>query len=98
MARRIGVSEAPGDTPYEVASSIERQISELSEQPPWQRSLSPATEEAEELTGLYVRAAYAPIPPEPRHARRAIRLWQLLRPRLWLALLLRWSRRLTRYR
>jgi transglutaminase-like putative cysteine protease len=74
-----------GDTPYEFAASLESHLINLPFRQ-WQiKLMAPAGQEIETLANLYAFASYSPRPVEKEDADLAIRLWEALRLRLWLA-------------
>ena len=93
-ARRLGVKTCDGDTPYEFIEAFERRLEEIKEDRPGEAALlQPAHQEARFLIELYVRQQYTPMPVERAGQGLAIATWWRLRWRLWLAWLLRKSRR-----
>jgi len=90
--RRLRAPMKAGDTAYEFASSLTERMAELAHESRWDRMRSPAIEETRQVIELYVRASYCSHPPKREDQMRAIRLWQKLRWRLWMARArLRWK-------
>ena len=79
---RLEVPSQTGDTPYEFAKSFTRRVVDLF---PRQKFLSPARAEIKSLTEYYVRAAYAPHPLTKAERSTVLKIWRLLRVRLWWA-------------
>ncbi|HNT74175.1 MAG TPA: transglutaminase-like domain-containing protein [Anaerolineae bacterium] len=92
--RSLRARVAVGDTPYEVGASLTRRIveigagRELSEE--W---LPPAADEIQRMIEFYIRVWYTPQPLTRRERFVVTGTWWVLRWRLWLAFLLRGSRR-----
>jgi transglutaminase-like putative cysteine protease len=83
--RRLGVPTWSGDTPYEFAASLAGRVSDLAKDRRWGGTLIPAVREVRWLTDLYVRTCYSPHHPDIADQVQAIKTWQCLHRRLWLA-------------
>ena len=86
--RRLNTPARPGDTPYEFATALAEQITNLASRSRWREQLSPTGPEVARLTDIYMRALFSPDHANPTDQAAAIALWQRLRRRLWLAWLL----------
>lgn len=93
QSRGLAVTIRPGDTPLEFASALKRKMEEVAKSSRWASSFNEAASEVAWLTQLYVRTLYSSHPPQRHDQIRAIKIWQRLRRRLWLARLERWSRK-----
>jgi transglutaminase-like putative cysteine protease len=82
--RWLNVPMKSGDTSYEFAASLAGWVTGLP-RGRWARVFAPVTRESYWLTDLYVRGLYSPYVPDAADQARAIRMWQKLRRRLWLA-------------
>jgi hypothetical protein len=82
---RLAVPTWGSETPYEFAETLTGRVERLAQENRWRVLLLPAVQELRWLADLYVRTSYSPHPPEPAEQGRAIRIWQRLQPRLWLA-------------
>jgi transglutaminase-like putative cysteine protease len=72
-----------GDTPYEFNARMHQRVDDL---PGAGYSLlAPTLPDVERLADLYAHAAYSPVPPDRFKRSLAIRSWQNIRLRLWLA-------------
>lgn len=83
--RRLGVPMGSGNTPYEFATSLAERVSDLAKDRRWGGALIPAVHEVRWLAGLYVRTCYSPHHPDIADQVQAIKTWQRLHRRLWLA-------------
>jgi hypothetical protein len=83
--RRLGVPMWSGNTPYEFATSLAERVSDLAKDRRWGGALIPAVHEVRWLTDLYVRTCYSPHHPDIADQVQAIKTWQRLHRRLWLA-------------
>lgn len=83
--RRLAAPTWRGETPYEFNESLTARIEALARGKRWAIILNPTAREIRWLTDLYVRASYSSHPPNIADRTQAIRTWQRLRPRLWLA-------------
>jgi hypothetical protein len=83
--QRLAVPTWTGDTPYEFAASLSEQFNTLTQEKPWEAVLALANQELRWLTSLYVRTTYSAHRPDSAEQAQAIRTWQRLRRRLWLA-------------
>jgi transglutaminase-like putative cysteine protease len=91
--RGLGVPMWSGDTPYEFAASLAGRVSDLAKGRRWGGTLIPAVHEVRWLTDLYVRTCYSPHHPDITDQMQAIRTWQRLYRRLWLARVWRLSQK-----
>jgi hypothetical protein len=82
---QLGVQSVRGETPYEFASSFALRVSSLGRGKPWERSLSPAANELRRLADVYTQTLYSPTPPGRNDRAQAVRTWERLKWRLWLA-------------
>ena len=83
--QRLAVPLWNGDTPYEFSRALMADVEALARGKRWQTLLEPAAQEVQWLTNLYVQTAYSDHPPKPAEQQQAIRIWQRLQGRLWLA-------------
>ena len=83
--RWLGASAGRGDTPREFAASLAMRLAGLAVGRRWDRQLDAAAEEIGWLTELCNRSLYSPDRPGAGERAQAIRTWNLLRLRLWLA-------------
>ena len=74
-----------GDTPHEFAVALAGRLAGLAGRGRWASWLSPAAQEIQRLTHLYVQTLYSPHPPDRSAQIQAIQTWRRLRRRLWLA-------------
>jgi transglutaminase-like putative cysteine protease len=88
FGRRLAVPVYLGETPHEFALSLADRILLLSRRGRLRRSISPAAQEVGQLTDLYTKAIYSPVPLGKNEQNHAIKIWVRLRRRLWLAQLL----------
>jgi transglutaminase-like putative cysteine protease len=91
--RWLGAPMWSGDTPYEFAASLAARVSELAKDRGWGGMLIPAVHEVRWLTDLYVRTCYSPHHPDIADQVQAIKTWQRLQRRLWLARVWRLSQK-----
>lgn len=91
--RGLGVPMWSGDTPYEFAASLAGRVSDLAKGRRWGGTLIPAAHEVRWLTDLYVRTCYSPHHPDITDQMQAIKTWQRLYRRLWLARVWRLSQK-----
>jgi hypothetical protein len=84
---RLAVPIEAGDTPYEFSAALAGRIAGLAEKGRWLDLLAPAAAAANDLTNLYVRAAYSAHRPGVVDRAQAVQSWQRLRWRLWLTYL-----------
>jgi transglutaminase-like putative cysteine protease len=91
--RGLGVPMWSGDTPYEFAASLAGRVSDLAKGRRWGGRLIPAVHEVRWLTDLYVRTCYSPHHPDSTDQMQAIKTWQRLYRRLWLARVWRLSQK-----
>jgi transglutaminase-like putative cysteine protease len=82
---RLNSHARSGDTPYQVAAMLGRELEALSEDAAWHRFMPRAIQDVRTLTELYVRAAYSAHAPDSTQRATAIQIWSRLRWRLWLA-------------
>jgi len=73
-----------GDTPYQVADRLTKQITMLA-QKQYSNQLLPAVQGIHRLTDLYVRVSYGDHVPSAVEQTEAILAWRTLQWRLWLA-------------
>jgi len=91
---RLAVPMRAGDTPHEFAVAFAGRVADLAVGGRWGRVLSPVAQESRRLAELYVQASYTSRPPGAGEQARAVKTWQRLRWRLWLARVwLRWTSR-----
>jgi transglutaminase-like putative cysteine protease len=83
--RWLGASAGRGDTPREFAASLAVRLTDLARDHRWDGQLDAAAEEIGWLTELCNRSLYSPDRPRSGERAQAIRTWNLLRLRLWLA-------------
>ncbi len=83
--RWLAVPMQAGDTPYEFATSFAGRLAGLVQERRWGEVLTPAAQEVRRLTGFYVQASYSPHLPGVTDQARAIRTWERVCWRLWLA-------------
>jgi transglutaminase-like putative cysteine protease len=93
QARRLNTPARAGDTPYEFATTLAGYVANLIRDRRWDALLRPAPRELHWLTERYVQIQYSSHHPVRADQVRAIRTWQRLRQRLWLAWLFVVSRR-----
>ena len=91
--RRLKTPPATSDTPYEFATELSDRLTNLTTKNGWRGYLTPAVQEVRWLTHLYVRTLYSPHHFDMTDQTQAIKLWQRLRRRLWLAWLVVFSKR-----
>jgi hypothetical protein len=89
QARRLNVATQPGDTPYQFAKAFRQQLHLRSNGDQPHGELSTSLDEVDQLIDLFVQSHYSPRQPAAATTREAIRGWQRLRRRLWLA---RWRK------
>jgi transglutaminase-like putative cysteine protease len=89
--RRLAVPMQAGDTPYEFATAFAGWVAHLPQKGRWGKMWLLASQEARHLTDLYVRVSYASRLPDVAEQARAVKAWQRLRWRLWVAWM--WQRR-----
>jgi transglutaminase-like putative cysteine protease len=84
-ARRLAVPVEAGDTPYEFAEELTQRVSELARDRRLGTVSTDIDREVHWLTGLFVRGLYSQDRPLTADRSQAIRTWQRLRRKLWLA-------------
>lgn len=89
QSRQLDIKVYSGDTPYEFAASLVNQLNQEEHKQFWSHFLMPAGSEAHRLTDYYSRTIYSQHPPDVTDKQNAIKLWQKLRRRLWVAVLTR---------
>ncbi len=82
---RLGQPLAPGTTPHEIAGVFEQHLARLERNPVWRKF---ATRLALRIAQGYAQAIYGPVPLTHETQEQALRDWQRLRPRLWIARLM----------
>ncbi len=82
---RLTVPTWAGDTPLEFSATFTRQLETLLQGKYQQRLLTPAIQQVNHLTTLYMQAAYSDQMPNITTQQQAIQTWHRLRWRLWLA-------------
>ncbi len=87
-AHRLHTPTHEGDTPYELMAEMTERINDMATRKKWGGYLNRGVADLRSLTELYVRASYSPHRLDATDRARAVRLWQRLRWRLWLARLL----------
>jgi transglutaminase-like putative cysteine protease len=83
--RRLAVPMHAGDTPYEFSAAIESWAAALPTEGRPGRMLSSVAQEVRGLADLYVRVSYTLHLPDATEQIQAIKIWQKLRWRLWMA-------------
>lgn len=83
--KRLSTPTWQGNTPHEFAQTMTSHIEAVAREKRWQKTLIPATQEVQQLTNLYVQTTYSSHPPNQTDQRQAIKTWQRLRWRMWLA-------------
>jgi hypothetical protein len=83
--RWLAVPTLAGETPYEFSATLAGRVADLAQVRGWAGILAPTAQEVYWLTNLYVQVAYSVHPPDTGDQLQAIRIWQRLRWRLWLA-------------
>jgi transglutaminase-like putative cysteine protease len=83
--RRLETTPRAGDTPYEFAALLSARLTDLAHAGRLASLLAPAAAEVRQVTDLYVQTLFSPHPPDAAAQRQAIRTWQRLQRRLWLA-------------
>ncbi|MEW5959282.1 MAG: transglutaminase domain-containing protein [Chloroflexota bacterium] len=82
---RLEIPDRAGDTPYEFAAALTARLAGLAPTGRLAALLAPATPEVRRLTGLYVQTLFSPHPLTRAAQLEAIRTWQRLRRRFWIA-------------
>lgn len=82
-----------GETPYEFAAVLTKQVDTLAREQRWAAALAPIPQEVDRLTKLYVQTSYSAQRTSNLDQIEAIKIWQQLRRRLWLAWLSSVTRR-----
>jgi transglutaminase-like putative cysteine protease len=90
QGKTLNVNISPATTPNELAGHLAGQIEGLGQTGRFQRQLSPAAREVERLAEMYALTAYSPRPAGNEEQQSAIRTWQTLHWRFWLARLAIW--------
>lgn len=85
QGQQLAVPLWAGETPYEFAAALTERMKTVGSTSRWAAALAPAAHEIGWLAGMYVRASYSPHRPTPTEQIQAIKIWQRLRLRLWLA-------------
>jgi len=84
--RLITPKTCEGDTPYEFATYLTEQMMAQARKARWgKKPLLPAAQEIHCLVEIYVQTSYSPCSPDAADRSLAIKTWQKLRWRLWLA-------------
>jgi transglutaminase-like putative cysteine protease len=83
--QRLAVPMEAGDTPYEFEAGLRERVATLAQDRRWGETLATTDQEVRWLTDLYVQGLYSPHEPDPVDRSRALKRWQGLRRRLWLA-------------
>ena len=89
-ARRLEISLPPGETPHEFSTDLSQRIAGLSAKPRWQKALTPASQETQQVVDMYTRSIYGPQPAGKPDQEQALLTWRGLARRLWLARWLAW--------
>jgi len=89
LGRKLTSPANAGETTSEFAFTLDEHLRNLIKRGGPSRFLAPASEELHLLTDLYISAIYSPRPPHKKELRHALRAWQNLRWRLWLARVLK---------
>jgi transglutaminase-like putative cysteine protease len=84
-AGSMNVQREPGDTPWEFAQAMQKQVVAYLEDTRWHSNIQPAQGEMRQIVRLYTRSVYSSHPPIKSEQQRAIRIWKRLRWRLRLA-------------
>jgi hypothetical protein len=88
--RRLAVPMEAGDTPYEFEAGLTERVTTLAQDRRWGETLTTTGQQVRWLTDLYVEGLYSPHKPDTADRSQALKRWQGLRRRLWLAWL--WQR------
>ncbi len=83
--RRLVVPTQVGDTPYEFEAGLTERVTALAQDRRWGETLAVADQEVRWLTDLYVQGLYSPHKPDAADRSQALKRWQQLRRKLWLA-------------
>lgn len=78
---RLAIPLRPGDTPFEFATAFTTSVGQLAA---GRQALQPILPYTEQLTRLYVQAAYSHHPPASPEKRQALQIWRDMQWRLWL--------------
>lgn len=95
QGQRLELSTPPGETPHEFAGQLSQRLAHLAAAlrgriaPPARKALTPADQETAQVIELYARSLYSRQPANAAERKQAIRAWQRLQRRLWLARLLK---------
>jgi hypothetical protein len=90
-ARPIHGSTSMDQTAHQYASSLARQVANITKQPRLQNWLAPSSSEIDQLTELYARSLFSPSPLTRTDVRAGLRAWSQLRWRILLANMLRFT-------
>jgi transglutaminase-like putative cysteine protease len=89
--RWLGVLSEKGDTPHEFATALAQRLKVLARGRGWGALLTTALGDLRWLTDLCICALYSPRQPGTTEQVQAIRTWQRLRRRLFLARVAEWG-------
>lgn len=91
----LEIPPQPGQTPHEFSAEMAGRLKSIGQITGLGTTLEAGISDLGQLTDVYVAAAYGPNPPQAQDKEKALRAWDRLRWRLWLARLLkrlRWKR------
>ena len=91
--RLLAVPAGAGDTPYEFAEGLTERVAELAQDRQLGETSTSTNQDVHWLTDLYVQGLYSPHKPTTAHRSQAIKTWQRLRRRMWLAWIWQTTRR-----
>jgi hypothetical protein len=83
--RRLGLAARASHTPDEVAALFAERFAGLAQKERARATFTLAGQEVHDLTDLYVQSCYSPRAPDAAARQQAVRTWQRLQRRLWLA-------------
>jgi len=83
--QRLAVPTEAGDTPYEFEAGLTERVTHLARHRRWGETSAGTCREVRWLTDLYVQGLYSPHKPDTADRSQALKRWQRLRRKLWLA-------------
>jgi hypothetical protein len=91
--RLLAVPAGAGDTPYEFAEGLTERVTELAQDRQLGETSTSTNQDVHWLTDLYVQGLFSPHKPTTAHRSQAMKTWQRLRRRMWLAWIWQTTRR-----